>query len=98
LSDLFSLSELTLLTQNRLSPSSFLLNRNLTQLAAETIALGVLSFPSVFNRLGMAVGIILVLVLAAASWYTGYVLIQFKVNHPGVMNFGDAGECLGKSI
>lgn len=37
-------------------------------------------------------GIFTTIVLAVLSWYTGYVLIQFKVNHPGVMNFSDAGR------
>lgn len=40
----------------------------------------------------MAVGILVTVLLAATSWYTGYILVQFKVNHPGVMNFGDAGR------
>lgn len=41
---------------------------------------------------GMATGILITVLLAATSWYTGYILVQFKVNHPGVMNFGDAGR------
>ncbi|EIM89333.1 uncharacterized protein STEHIDRAFT_94487 [Stereum hirsutum FP-91666 SS1] len=58
---------------------------------AETIALGILSFPKVFYRLGMFGGIFTTIALAALSWQTGYVIVQFKVNHPGVMNFADAG-------
>ncbi|KAI0050785.1 hypothetical protein FA95DRAFT_1486634 [Auriscalpium vulgare] len=58
---------------------------------AETIALGILSFPSVFHRLGMFAGVFATVAFALLSWLTGYVLVQFKVNHPGVMNFADAG-------
>ncbi|KAI0031432.1 transmembrane amino acid transporter protein-domain-containing protein [Vararia minispora EC-137] len=61
-------------------------------MAEVTIALGILSFPSVFHRLGMFGGIFTTIVLAVISWQTGYVLVQFKINHPGVMNFADAGR------
>ncbi|KAI0063753.1 hypothetical protein BV25DRAFT_357555 [Artomyces pyxidatus] len=61
---------------------------------AETIALGILSFPSVFYRLGMFAGVFTTVAFALLSWQTGYVLVQFKVNHPGVMNFADAGTVI----
>ncbi|KAA1477607.1 hypothetical protein DENSPDRAFT_615633 [Dentipellis sp. KUC8613] len=61
---------------------------------AETIALGILSFPSVFHRLGMFGGVFTTVAMAILSWQTGYVLVQFKRNHPGVMNFADAGTVI----
>ncbi|KZV72461.1 hypothetical protein PENSPDRAFT_663740 [Peniophora sp. CONT] len=61
-------------------------------LMAETIALGILSFPLVFHRLGMFGGVFTTVMLALLSWYTGYVLVRFKANHPGVINFADAGH------
>ncbi|THH17083.1 hypothetical protein EW146_g3666 [Bondarzewia mesenterica] len=62
---------------------------------AETIALGILSFPSVFQRLGMFAGVFTTVAFALLSWQTGYVLVKFKMNHPGVMNFADAGSVIG---
>ncbi|ETW77696.1 amino acid transporter [Heterobasidion irregulare TC 32-1] len=59
---------------------------------AETIALGILSFPSIFHRLGMFGGVFTTVAFALLSWQTGYVLVKFKMNHPGVMNFADAGQ------
>ncbi|TFY56367.1 hypothetical protein EVG20_g8950 [Dentipellis fragilis] len=61
---------------------------------AETIALGILSFPSVFHRLGMFGGVFTTVAMAVLSWQTGYVLVEFKNNHPGVMNFADAGTVI----
>ncbi|KAI0317441.1 transmembrane amino acid transporter protein-domain-containing protein [Amylostereum chailletii] len=61
---------------------------------AETIALGILSFPLVFHRLGMFGGVFTTVAFALLSWQTGYVLVQFKINHPGVMNFADAGHVI----
>ncbi|KAI0317438.1 transmembrane amino acid transporter protein-domain-containing protein [Amylostereum chailletii] len=61
---------------------------------AHTIALGVMSFPSVFYRLGMFGGVLASIGFGLLSWQTGYVLIRFKVNHPGVMNFADAGHVI----
>ncbi|KAI0063757.1 hypothetical protein BV25DRAFT_1934527 [Artomyces pyxidatus] len=61
---------------------------------AETIALGILSFPSVFHRLGMVAGTFATVMFSLLSWQTGYVLVQFKVKHPGVMNFADAGTVI----
>ncbi|PWN48237.1 hypothetical protein IE53DRAFT_389581 [Violaceomyces palustris] len=61
---------------------------------AETIALGILSFPLVFHRLGMATGIMVTVALAIMSTWTGWQIVDFKVNHPGVMNFADAGRVM----
>lgn len=64
-------------------------------ISAETIALGILSFPSVFHRLGMAIGIVVTLAMALISWWTGYILVQMKVNFPGIHNYADAGRVVG---
>jgi hypothetical protein len=37
---------------------------------------------------------ILILFLSGLSWYTGYVIGQFKLRHPHVHSMGDAGEIL----
>ena len=55
------------------------------------IGLGVLSVPSAFNTLGMAPGIIILLLVAAITTWTGYVIGTFKLNHPSVYNIDDAG-------
>jgi len=55
------------------------------------IGLGVLSVPAAFNTLGMAPGIIILLVVAAGTTWTGYVIGTFKLNHPSVYGIDDAG-------
>lgn len=37
---------------------------------------------------------VLILFLSGLSWYTGYVIGQFKLRHPHVHSMGDAGEIL----
>lgn len=37
---------------------------------------------------------IMILFVSALSWYTGYVIGQFKLRHPEVHSMGDAGEIL----
>jgi len=63
-------------------------------MTAETVALGVLSLPSVFATLGYVPGVILVLFFGVISTYTGFNLGQFRLNHPEICNFGDAGYVL----
>ncbi|GJQ09135.1 hypothetical protein GpartN1_g926.t1 [Galdieria partita] len=65
-------------------------------MTAETVALGVLSLPSVFSNLGYVPGVLLVLSFGILSTYTGFNLGQFRLNHPEVCNFGDAGYVLKK--
>lgn len=57
----------------------------------QNIALGILSFPSVFQRLGLAGGIITTLGLGTVAFLTAWIMVDFKVRHMGVMHFGDAG-------
>jgi len=61
---------------------------------AETIALGVLSLPSVLLTVGMVPGIILIIGLGVIATYTGYNLGLFRLNHPTVCNMADAGEII----
>lgn len=67
-------------------------------MTAETVALGVLSLPSVFSTLGYVPGVVLVLSFGILSTYTGFNLGQFRLNHPEVCNFGDAGYVLKKGL
>ncbi|KAJ5982828.1 hypothetical protein N7481_004927 [Penicillium waksmanii] len=61
---------------------------------AENISLGILSLPSAVATLGMAPAAILITFLSGLSWYTGYVIGQFKLRYPQVHSMGDAGEIL----
>ena len=63
---------------------------------AETIALGILSLPSVLGTIGMPGGIILILGLGIIATYTGYVLGKFKLTYPHIHSMADAGEVLFK--
>ena len=59
---------------------------------AETISLGILSLPSVLDRVGLEGGIILILGLGVLATYSGYVLGQFKLAYPYIHTFADAME------
>lgn len=61
---------------------------------AENIAMGALSFPSVFMRLGMVGGLVATIGLAALAYATCCIMIDFKMRHVGVMHYGDAGGLL----
>ncbi|WWC86580.1 uncharacterized protein L201_001457 [Kwoniella dendrophila CBS 6074] len=61
---------------------------------AENIALGTLSYPSIFLRLGMVGGIIANVGLGVLAYITAWIMIDFKMNHMGVMHFADAGGVL----
>lgn len=65
---------------------------------AETVSLGILSLPSVIATLGLAPGIIMILVMSLLSTYSGLMLGEFRKEYPFVENFGDAVEVMGKSI
>ncbi|BGP40954.1 hypothetical protein JCM10450v2_004959 [Rhodotorula kratochvilovae] len=55
------------------------------------IGLGVLSIPSVFHTLGLAPGIIILLIIAILTTWTDYYIGIFKVNHPTVYSVADCG-------
>ncbi|KAJ5329581.1 hypothetical protein N7452_009971 [Penicillium brevicompactum] len=61
---------------------------------AVNISLGILSLPSAVATLGIAPTAILIVFLSGISWYTGFVIGQFKLRHPHVHSMGDAGEIL----
>ncbi|CAG7925021.1 unnamed protein product [Penicillium olsonii] len=61
---------------------------------AENVSLGILSIPSTMAVLGMVPAAILIVFLSAISWYTGYIIGQFKVRYPHVHSMGDAGEII----
>jgi len=65
-------------------------------LIAETVSLGILSLPSVVATLGLVPGIVLILVMAWLSTYSGLMLAEFHKKYPFVQNFGDALEIIGK--
>ncbi|KAJ5634321.1 hypothetical protein N7528_002163 [Penicillium herquei] len=61
---------------------------------AENISLGILSIPSTIAVLGMVPAAILIVFLGVLSWYTGFIIGQFKLRYPHVHSMGDAGEIL----
>ncbi|KAJ5871718.1 uncharacterized protein N7529_004071 [Penicillium soppii] len=63
-------------------------------MVAENISLGILSLPSAVATLGIVPAFILIMGLSGISWYTGYIMGQFKQRYPQVHSMGDAGELL----
>lgn len=61
---------------------------------AETIALGILSLPSVNQTIGMVPGVLITFGLGVIATYTGYNLGLFRLHHPQVSNMADAGDIL----
>lgn len=56
--------------------------------------MGLLSFPSIFNRLGMVGGVIATLGLGFLAYITAWIMVDFKLRYPGVMNYADAGTVM----
>ncbi|KAK6063409.1 transmembrane amino acid transporter [Seiridium cupressi] len=67
-------------------------------LIAETVSLGILSLPAVVANLGLAPGIVLIIIMGILSTYSGLVMGEFRHKYPWVQSFGDAGEVMGRSI
>ncbi|KAK4232825.1 transmembrane amino acid transporter protein-domain-containing protein [Achaetomium macrosporum] len=65
---------------------------------AETVSLGILSLPAVVASLGLAPGIVVMVIMGALSTYAGLVMGEFRKQYPWVQSFGDAGEVMGRSI
>ncbi|GHJ86239.1 hypothetical protein NliqN6_2641 [Naganishia liquefaciens] len=57
---------------------------------AEGIALGTLSFPSIFMRLGIFGGVIATVGLGALAWLAASWMVDFKRRFPATMNYADA--------
>ncbi|KAF2964515.1 hypothetical protein GQX73_g9068 [Xylaria multiplex] len=55
------------------------------------IGLGVLSIPANFDVLGLVPGIIVILVIAAITTWSNYMVGVFKILHPSVYSIDDAG-------
>lgn len=63
-------------------------------LIVEAIALGSLSIPSAFAKLGMVAGVILCLSLGLVAIYTSYVIGQVKLKYPEIAHYSDAVELI----
>lgn len=61
-------------------------------MAKTQIGLGVLAIPVVFDTLGLAGGIICLVIIAMVTTWSGYVVGIFKNNHPEVYGIDDAGR------
>ncbi|GAA5903552.1 hypothetical protein JCM6882_002982 [Rhodosporidiobolus microsporus] len=60
----------------------------------EAIALGTLSFPSNFQKLGMAGGLICNTAFVFIAYASAYLMVDFKMKYPYCMNVADAGEAI----
>ncbi|KAF2740722.1 putative amino acid transporter [Polyplosphaeria fusca] len=58
---------------------------------AENISLGILALPQAVSILGLVPGILLILILGIITFYTGYILGQFKNAFPQVVSYADMG-------
>ncbi|KAJ5929909.1 Amino acid transporter transmembrane [Penicillium verhagenii] len=64
-------------------------------LIVEAIALGSLSIPSTFAKLGMVAGVICCVGVGLIAIYTSYIVGQVKLLFPEVANYADAGRLMG---
>lgn len=58
------------------------------------IGLGVLSMPLILGTLGIVPGNILIVVIAAITTWSSYIIGVFKIRHPEVYGIGDVGRML----
>ncbi|KAJ0337241.1 hypothetical protein COL922a_006964, partial [Colletotrichum nupharicola] len=58
------------------------------------IGLGVLSFPAVFDTLGLIPGAIVLCTVAGITTWSNYIVGVFKVNHRSVYGVDDAGQLM----
>lgn len=63
-------------------------------LIVEAIALGSLSIPSAFAKLGMIAGVIMCVGLGLVAIYTSYVVGQVKMRYPHVNHYSDAVQLI----
>lgn len=61
-------------------------------LIVEAVALGTLSIPATFAKLGMVAGVICCIGLGLIAVYTSYTIGQVKVKFPHISNYPDAGR------
>ncbi|KAH9988064.1 aromatic and neutral aliphatic amino acid permease [Xylariaceae sp. FL0662B] len=67
-------------------------------MVAETVSLGILSLPAVIANVGLAPGIVLIVIMGILTTYSGLVMGEFRRQYPWVQSFGDAGEAIGKQF
>ncbi|ODN80901.1 hypothetical protein L202_03028 [Cryptococcus amylolentus CBS 6039] len=70
------------------------LSKSIVLMVKLTIALGVLAMPSVLMAVGGVPGVIIVLVIAGLTTFTGMVIYEFKLNHPEVYSMDGVGYVL----
>lgn len=58
------------------------------------IGLGVLSIPVAFDSLGIVPGVIVLIVIAAITTWSDYIIGVFKLRHREVYGIDDVGELL----
>ncbi|GAA5821148.1 hypothetical protein JCM3770_005692 [Rhodotorula araucariae] len=63
-------------------------------LAKTQIGLGVLSIPSVFQTVGIIPGVIIIIVMAIMTTWSGEVIGKFKLRHPEVYSLSDCGQLM----
>jgi hypothetical protein len=63
-------------------------------LIVEAIALGSLSIPSAFAKLGMVAGVLMTIGLGLIAIYTSYVIGQVKLRYPHVNHYSDAVQLI----
>lgn len=64
-------------------------------LITNQVGLGILSLPGALQDLGIVPGIISILAMATISTYTAYVLLQYYLRYPFVVNMMDQARVLG---
>jgi hypothetical protein len=65
---------------------------------AENVSLGVLALPQALAILGFVPGILCICFLGIIATYTGYLIGEFKLAHPSVQSYADAGFLIGGPI
>lgn len=63
-------------------------------MAKTQIGIGVLSIPGAFDKLGMIPGVITLFGLAAITTWSNHTIGAWKIKHPEVYGFDDAGRIL----
>jgi hypothetical protein len=65
---------------------------------AENVSLGILALPQALAILGLVPGIFCIISLGIIATYTGWIIGEFKLAHPGVHTFADCGELIAGPI
>jgi amino acid permease len=65
---------------------------------AENVSLGVLALPQALAILGLVPGILCIIFLGIIATYTGWIIGEFKLVHPGVHTFADCGGLIAGPV